>query len=256
MENYLVNPVNPMVTLRHPAFTQRSWRRGQDGRFGTLKGKVAKKKIQTKKHKASKAKQPTSKAVVVYKEKNPMSPLMLLNKRRHKAGRHVRRAKAKVLVINPRRRVSHKARRHAMMSYRNPLPGFLKGPGNLVMLGVAIVAGTTIGPIIVEKLSAQLTVLQKPMVRIAAYVTLSTVAYMGLKRVKQIPPQVAQVLAAALLVPAVMEAKDMIMSKIGGATAPTAVSYADSELSAYVPQQVGAYVPQGLSADGNYGSSY
>lgn len=258
MENYLVNPVNPMVRLKHKAWTQEAFRRSEDGRFGPLRKKKkasskAKKPIWMKKRKA--AKKPTT-AVIVYKkkEKNPMSPLLLLNKKRRKT---------KVITLNPVRRVAHKAtkkvsRRRTRRFHHNPLLPKMGNVGKMVMYGAAIVGGAMGGSFLIAKVSEKFPVLQKPMVKVGLGVGMGLAAYYLLMETKKVKPELAMVVSAAVMSPVLIDVKDMLMAKLmPGAAAPTQVSYAGEELSAYVPEAgMGAWIPEGqMSADG-YGSSY
>lgn len=259
MENYLVNPVNPMVRLKHKAWTQEAFRRSEDGRFGPLRKKKkasskAKKPIWMKKRKA--AKKPTT-ALIVYKkkEKNPMSPLLLLNKKRRKAVR-----KTKVITLNPHRRtVAKKAsRRRTRRFHHNPLLPKMGNVGKMVLYGAAIVAGAMGGSFLIAKVSEKFPVLQKPMVKVGLGVGAGLAAYYLLMKTKKVKPELAMVVSAAVMSPVLIDVKDMLMAKLmPGAAAPTQVSYAGEELSAYVPEAgMGAWIPEGqMGADG-YGSSY
>ena len=239
-ENYLVNPVNPMVTIRHPAFTEKSWRRKSNGRFGSMKTRPNPKRKASHKRKM---------------RRNPVSPLMLLNKRRvirthkrkaSKSRRIIHRTGRALMVINPKRRSMRRSFR------RNPLiPAQLGDVTQLIMKGALIVAGSAGGGYVVGKLSEQFPVMQKPLVRIAAFVGGGTVAYLLLKKVKQLPQGMAASLAVGFMIPAIMEAKDMLLAKMGGAV-PVPVSYGP-EMGAYVPaQNLGAYVPAQLGESSGY----
>ena len=99
-ENYLINPINPMVSIRHPAFRERAFRIGSTGRFGPFKRKMKRKSknpFVTLMHKPFVERSfrvtdsgqfgplPVHKSTKHRKLKsrrNTMSPLMLVNKRR------------------------------------------------------------------------------------------------------------------------------------------------------------------------------
>ena len=260
MEQYLVNPVNPMTTLHHKAWNQRSWRSKKNGKFGPLAGKAKRRVVAVRKaakgkgmplglkrywaakrkaHKVTKVRRTPrvshkriSKAIVVTPRRNPM-PLMLLNARRK----------------------SHKVRRFR----RNPLmTGYAKDASTLLLASMSAVAGFTIGNIIMDKASAKITVLNQPMVKAATFVGLGVLTYVLLKKTKKVPQSVASMIAVGMMLPAATDLKDFIMSKISGVAAvPGTVAYAGQDMAAYVPGQMSAFVPQAQQPNmGDYGGKY
>jgi len=128
--------------------------------------------------------------------------------------------------------------------------------GKLVMTGALIVAGATGGGYLMGKLSAKFPVLQQPMVKIGAYAGLGILTFVLLKKVRKVTPAMAASLATGIMLPAIMDVKDLLVAKLGGA-APVAVAYGGQELSAFVPRQsMGAYVPQSGMAESDYGAAY
>ena len=254
MENYLINPVNPMVTLRHKPWVQKAFRRGADGRFGPLP-KAAKKrkgittKIWTRKRKAAKAKRPGP-IVIAKRRKNPMPSMMLVNRKRRKAAR---RSKSVAIMNAPRRRSVRKAsRRFRRNPMRMPKMGDI---GQLVMTGALVVAGATGGGLLIGTLSKNFPILQKPMVKIGAYVGAGALAYYLLKQTKMVKGETAAMIAAGIMVPALMDIRTMVLPRLG-TSVPQQVSYEGRELSAYVPNGMEAFVPNESLSAGGYGDTY
>lgn len=255
MEQYLINPVNPMVTLRHKPWVQKAFRRSADGRFGPLP-KAAKKrkgittKVWTRKRKAASAKR-SGPIAIVKRRKNPMSPLMLVNKKRRKSAK---RQKSMVMMNTPRR-----TRRAVRRFRRNPMQmPKLEGISQLVMTGALVVAGAAGGGFLIGTLSKNFPTLQKPMVKIGAYIGAGALAYYLLKQTKMVKGETAAMIAAGIMVPALMDVRAMIMPRLG-TSVPQQVSYEGRELSAFVPNGnagMGAYVPNESLSAGGYGDSY
>ena len=273
MENYLVNPMNPFDTLKFAPRTERVWRDGKSGRFGKLAGharKVA--KIRTKKRKAASAKRFKSVIGIVKKEKH-MNPLMLINKRRKAARKSVRKvkvftlnkrrkaprrsAKRAVALMNPRRKMRRSVRRFR----RNPMlpkmlgKGLVGEAGKLVILSASMFAGYRLGTWAMDQVSAKVPMFNQPVVRALVHVVLGFGAYKLASRVKQIPAPMATAIGAAVMMPGIITAYNMVAAKTGlaaPAAAPQQVSYAPEETSAYVPEGTGAYIPPGIG----YGEGY
>jgi len=120
------------------------------------------------------------------------------------------------------------------------------------------VAGATGGGFLIGTLSKNFPILQKPMVKIGAYVGAGALAYYLLKQTKMVKSETAAMIAAGIMVPALMDVRAMIMPRLG-TSVPQQVAYDGQELSAFVPNEsagMGAYVPNESLSAGGYGDSY
>jgi len=223
MENYLINPVNPLTTLRFPAHSQKAWRQGSSGRFGKLAGHVARRKAKKAAKKAKRFGISTKSKAKRKTRRNAMpSPLMLINRKRRTVSRKrkaaprrrvARRRKALAPVANPIRRVRRYARRSHRRTRRNPMILRRGSAAMSVALGAAYAFGggaaSTLGVNFATRMLPQFPILSTPLGKMALRLAIAAGLYQ-LHRVKVIGQKNAAMLAIGASIPVIGDVAQMV----------------------------------------------
>ena len=226
---YLINPVgNPYEVYRVPTrrVVAKTDKRGRFVKVASLSRK--------KKHGSKKISRRT--AVKLFRKAARISHKKRYTKRVHKNP---------IMLYNPIKR------RHSMRKryHRNPMMDIFKRQEsqeilNLAVDGAIIVGGTMVGKLAIDKLAEKFPIINKPYGKVASHILLGSAVYFLGKKIGKLSPRVVRLASLGIMMPAVIEAIDMVKSKVSGIKElPNTEGYVP-DVEAYIPSDVGDYSPE------------
>ena len=148
------------------------------------------------------------------------------------------------LIGNPKRSVTMKKRSIKALKRRNPFSFIKQREGKelmeLAIDGAVIVVSSTTSKLLMDKIAEKISVLNKPIGKVAGHLGLGALIYLGGSKIKKIPSRYVRLATLGAMLPAIIDMVDFVKAKVSGVKE---LGQDDEEMLAYVPE-TSAYVPE------------